>query len=69
MKNSILRIVAASLSLVLAIPLLADWPTFGHDPQRSSWSPEETKLTLENAKDLELKWSLQLENSHLRSTR
>lgn len=65
MKNSIFRIVAASLSLVLTIPLQADWPTFGHDPLRSGWAPEETKLTVENAKDLELKWSLQLDNMPL----
>jgi outer membrane protein assembly factor BamB len=43
-------------------PLQADWPTFGHDPERSGWAPEETKLSVQNAKDLELKWSIQLDN-------
>src|SRR5690348_1942306 len=42
--------------------LQGDWLTFGHDPQRSGWAPEETKLTTETAKDLELKWSIQLDN-------
>ncbi len=44
------------------VPLAADWLTFGHDPQRSAWATEETKLTAQNAKDLELKWSVQLDN-------
>ena len=45
--------------------LKADWLTFGHDPQRSAWASEETKLSPANAKDLELKWSMQLDNAPL----
>ena len=45
--------------------LSADWLTFGHDAQRTAWSSEETKLAPENAKDLELKWSVQLDNASL----
>jgi len=36
----------------------ADWPTFGHDPQRSGWAIEEKQLTVENVSRLELKWKL-----------
>ena len=57
---------AACIALLCFAPLLsADWLTFGHDPQRSAWSLEEAKLTPGNAKDLELKWSLPLDNSSL----
>jgi outer membrane protein assembly factor BamB len=65
MNNWISRIVCAGLTLSLALPMEADWPTFGHDPQRSGWAPEETKLTVANAKDLELKWSIHLDNISL----
>jgi outer membrane protein assembly factor BamB len=40
----------------------ADWPTFGHDPQRSGWAFEEDELSPKNAGDLELKWKTQLKN-------
>ncbi len=62
MINCISQIVGGALLLSLTFSLEADWLTFGHDPQRSGWAPEETKLTIENAKDLELKWSIQLDN-------
>jgi len=50
------------LLIISSVSLRAEWPTFGHDPQRSGWAREETKLTLQTAKDLELKWSIQLDN-------
>ena len=53
------------LLVISTFSLRADWLTFGHDPQRSGWAPEETKLTVQNAKDLELKWSIQLDNMPL----
>jgi outer membrane protein assembly factor BamB len=40
----------------------ADWPTFGHDPQRSGWAFEETTLTRENVHGLKLRWKVQLKN-------
>ena len=43
----------------------ADWPTFGHDPQRSGWAFEEDRLSPQNAKDLELKWAVQVDNEPL----
>ena len=61
-RRSVSRTVCAGLLLTSAFLLQADWPTFGHDPQRSGWAPEETKLTLQNVKDLELKWSIRLDN-------
>ena len=51
-RRSVSRTVCAGLLLTSAFLLQADWPTFGHDPQRSGWAPEETKLTVENVKDL-----------------
>src|SRR6185437_7800215 len=53
------------LLLISTYSIRADWLTFGHDPQRSGWAPEETKLTVHNAKDLELKWAIQLDNMPL----
>ena len=48
---------------VAAVPLLADdWPTFGHDPQRSGWAREERVLSRDNVSGLKLKWKVKLEN-------
>ncbi len=60
----LLEVGLASL-LTCALTLNADWLTFGHDPQRTGWATEETKLSTQTAKDLELKWSVQLENAPL----
>jgi hypothetical protein len=40
----------------------ADWPTYGHDSQRSGWAEEETKISPANASSLRLRWKLKLEN-------
>ncbi len=40
----------------------ADWPTFGHDPERTGWASEETRLTAQNVARLELKWKVQVKN-------
>ena len=40
----------------------ADWPTFGHDPQRSGWAAEERTLTPANAGQLELQWKATVKN-------
>jgi hypothetical protein len=50
------------LPLVAAPIPCADWPTFGHDPQRSGWAVEEDKLKPENVAGLELKWKAQVKN-------
>jgi outer membrane protein assembly factor BamB len=48
---------------LLAAPLnAADWPTFGHDPQRSGWAFDETTLSPQNVAQLELKWKAQVKN-------
>lgn len=39
----------------------ADWPTFGHDPQRSG-STEDRVLSPENVSGLGLKWTTQVDN-------
>ena len=55
--GSILFLAVGSFRSVTA----ADWLTFGHDPQRSGFSPE-TILSPENVPGLELKWASQLDN-------
>jgi outer membrane protein assembly factor BamB len=40
----------------------ADWPTFGHDPQRTGWAFEETILNRENVAGLALRWKVHLKN-------
>ena len=59
----------ASLTLFLcswlALPPQAsagDWPTFGHDPQRTGWATTERTFTTENVSDLELKWKAKVPN-------
>jgi outer membrane protein assembly factor BamB len=62
MKTGVFSLLLA-LGLFLCLPLRsADWPTFGHDPQRSGWAFEETTLTPENVGQLELKWAVQVKN-------
>jgi outer membrane protein assembly factor BamB len=41
----------------------ADWPTFGHDPQRSGWASEEDSLNPQNASRLRLLWKATLTNA------
>jgi outer membrane protein assembly factor BamB len=49
--------------LALAAPLFAgDWPTFGHDPARSGWAPDEKTITAENVSNLRLQWATKLKN-------
>ncbi len=40
----------------------ASWLTFGGDPQRSGWARNETALTKESVKGLQLDWKIQLDN-------
>lgn len=44
------------------IALAGDWLTFGHDPQRTGWAFEETKLNPENVSKLALAWKTRLKN-------
>ena len=39
-----------------------EWPTFGHDPQRTGWAVDERSLSPETAPNLELKWKTKVDN-------
>jgi outer membrane protein assembly factor BamB len=43
--------------------MLADWPTFGADPQRTGWARGETLLNTGNVATLELKWKTPVANA------
>lgn len=64
--NYITRCALAGLALLVssaAAPVFAgDWPTFGHDEQRTGWAAHEVILNRGNAGDLELKWKTKVEN-------
>ena len=49
---------------LICISLLtaANWLSFGNDPQRTSWSPQETDINRDNAKSLGLIWKTHLDN-------
>lgn len=49
--------------LACAPLVLADWPTFGGDPQRTGWARQETLINRANAGTLELKWKLHVDNA------
>lgn len=54
---------ATSLVFLLApLALAGDWTTFGHDPQRTGWAPEETVLTPANVSQLGLQWKARVDN-------
>ena len=40
----------------------AEWPTGSFDQQRDAWQRNETKLTVDNAKDIRLLWKLKKDN-------
>src|ERR1043166_6682455 len=44
------------------VPYALDWPTFGHDPQRSGYAPEESTLDAHSVGQLELKWKVQVKD-------
>jgi outer membrane protein assembly factor BamB len=51
------------LALASISPLpAANWLSAGHDPQRTSWSPEETDINRSNAKSMALLWKAHLDN-------
>ena len=51
------------LLLMSFSPLMAaDWPSFGRDPQRTSWSPQETDISPSNAGSMTLLWKTHLDN-------
>ena len=61
-------IAAGLLALLLPVTvrlMAGDWPTFGHDSQRSGWARDETTLTPANVGRLKLLWSVQVDNPPL----
>ena len=60
------RLLLLALLFIISLPhIQADWLTFGHDPQRSGWAREETKISPVNAGQLQLGWTVQLDNAPL----
>ena len=60
-----LTCLALFLCSCLTLPSRAsagDWPTFGHDPQRTGWATTEKAFTTDNVSDLELKWKAKVAN-------
>jgi outer membrane protein assembly factor BamB len=58
-------IIALFLGAFLVLPVTAkggDWPTFGHDPQRTGWATDERTLSPANVSSLELKWKTKVDN-------
>ncbi len=53
---------AAILLSLCAASFAGDWLTFGHDPQRTGWAFEETKISPANAGSLGLRWKAKLKN-------
>src|SRR4051794_5866574 len=56
-----LPIIGVSLQSI-GVPLRPAWFSFGHDGQSSAWPSDVSKLSTATAKDLTLKWSVQLDN-------
>ena len=56
----------ASTILVCQPALAGDWLTYGHDPQRTGWAMEETKLSPATVPNLALKWKVKLPNEAYR---
>jgi outer membrane protein assembly factor BamB len=40
----------------------ADWGTFGHDPQRTSWAFEETRISPESVSQMKLLWKTKMDS-------
>jgi outer membrane protein assembly factor BamB len=54
---------AFCLSLMLAaVAKAGDWPTFGHDAQRTGWATDEIALNPASVPNLELKWKAKVNN-------
>ena len=53
-------LVASLLPITVAAQDTGDWPTWGHDQERSGWNRAETKLSKNNVSGLGVLWSMQL---------
>jgi hypothetical protein len=55
--------LTACLALFWISHSIADnWLSYGHDPQRTGWSPKETDINRDNAKSMTLIWKTHLDN-------
>lgn len=61
-RHPVPRLLAVAASLLPALAVAGDWPTFGHDPQRTGWARSERTLSTENVGRLELKWKTRVDN-------
>jgi glucose dehydrogenase len=43
--------------------IAGDWQTFGADPQRSGWAKNESNITKDNVKSLQLEWKIKFDNA------
>ena len=59
-----IRVICLICSCLVAAPITkgGDWPTFGHDPERTGWATDERTLSPENVSNLELKWKTSVDN-------
>lgn len=64
MSTKLMRLILCFIAVIaVVLPLgAADWPTFGHDPQRTGWAFEEETLSPQNAAQLQLKWKTEVKN-------
>src|SRR6185437_11113758 len=58
MKSLLLAVLLTSALSLQA----ADWPAYGHDPQRTGWAVDENTIKPENVAQLELKWKTKVKN-------
>jgi len=55
--------ISPCLLIIACFSLMAaDWPSFGGDPQRTSWSPQETDINRGNVGSMTLLWKTHLDN-------
>lgn len=47
---------------ICATLMAGDWPTFGHDPQRNGWAPNESMLNKKSVEQLGLLWKVKVKN-------
>jgi outer membrane protein assembly factor BamB len=55
-------LLASCVPLLISHLIAANWLSYGNDPQRTGWSPQETDITRENAKSMTLLWKAHLDN-------
>jgi outer membrane protein assembly factor BamB len=61
MKISIYLTACVILAGIPNLPA-ENWLSYGHDPQRTGWSPKETDINRDNAKSITLLWKAHLDN-------